>query len=61
MKELMQNTKSNVVVLWAHLDHVKVILKSAAKYGVVDKTWILSESSGRNTWFVSDENMVKGM
>ena len=60
MKRLKESVDSNVVVLWGHFNLVQSILIKAASYGVHNKTWIISEASARNVWFVSGDNKLDG-
>lgn len=60
MTTLKNDTLSNVVVLWGSKDLIVSILKYAAQYNVKNKIWLLSEASGRNQWFISDENKLDG-
>lgn len=57
---LKANTNANVIVLWGHFNLVQSILMKAAYYGVHNKTWIVSEVSGRKQWFVSETNQLVG-
>ena len=51
---------SNVIILWGSYYQVKTFLQYVSSYGLHNKTWIISEASGRNAWFHSPENNLHG-
>ena len=58
--KLQQHVESNVIILWASAHEVIQVLNEAIAYGLVGKTWIISETTGKNTWFHSEMNRFVG-
>ena len=60
MLKLKNNRDSNVVVLWGHFQHVQSIIREALVHRVHNKTWLVSEASGRNPWFLDVVEKLSG-
>lgn len=60
MRKLSLDSMANVIILWGYFSSVKAILEIAYEHGLHNKTWIISEASGRNSWFASSQNKLKG-
>ena len=60
MRKLKLDKMANVIILWGYFFAIKAILKIAQQHGIHNKTWIISEASGRNNWFMSEDNKLPG-
>lgn len=60
IEELYEETLSNVIVFWGSFDSLQSVLMEASIQKLKNKIWIVSEASGRNEWFTTDENKVDG-
>lgn len=60
-KKLAEHKESNVIILWASAHEVIKFLDLASEYGLHGKTWIISETTGKNAWFHSSSFRLEGM
>lgn len=60
MEKIKKETLADVIILWGSFSPVKHFLQDALEKGIRNKTWIISEASGRNKWFAQEENKKLG-
>ena len=58
IKKLKNDEHSNVIILWALKDRVKVFLNYASQEKLYNKTWIVSEAISTDRWFLQFDQLV---